>query len=170
MVANMLSLFLPVSLSGDHLTFCSSLSAVNLCNFNSRPSTSFLCSSNSTHSILPYGSYFLVLRLIETSFTQATPSRPNMATGTFHSTNFCLTQGQSTLKFPLIGMVCWNGSVWVLSGQYVLNHWTFSNQTWYGGASSWAGDGSVMKKKRGLLSVIVRAHVISIWLLLYLLT
>ena len=26
---------------GDHLTFCSFLSAVNLCNFNSRPSTSF---------------------------------------------------------------------------------------------------------------------------------
>ena len=40
--ANMLSLFfLSVSLSGDHLTFRCFLSAVNLLNFNSRPSTSF---------------------------------------------------------------------------------------------------------------------------------
>ena len=47
------------SFSGDHLTFRSFLSAVNLCNFNSRPST-FLsfCSSNGTHSALPRGSYF----------------------------------------------------------------------------------------------------------------
>ena len=48
---------------------------------------------------------FLVLRLIETAFAQATPSRPNIAAGMSHSTNFCLTQGQSTLKFPLMGMV-----------------------------------------------------------------
>ena len=48
---------------------------------------------------------FLVLRLIETAFAQATPSRPNIAAGTSQSTNFCLTQGQNTLKFPLMGMV-----------------------------------------------------------------
>ena len=69
------------------------------------PPPPFLCSSNSTHSIFPHGSYLLVLRLIETAFAQATPSRPNIAAGTSQSTNFRLTQGLSTLKFPLMGMV-----------------------------------------------------------------
>ena len=32
------------------------------------PPPPFLCTSNSTHSILPHGRYFLVLRLIETAF------------------------------------------------------------------------------------------------------
>ena len=51
--------------------------------------------------------------LIETAFAQATPSRPNIAAGKSQSTNlstnlptnFRFTQGQSTLKFPLMGMV-----------------------------------------------------------------
>ena len=64
------------------------------------PPPPFLCSSNSTHSILPHGSCFLVFRLIETSFVQAALSRPNIVAGKSQSTNFRLTQGQSTLKFP----------------------------------------------------------------------
>ena len=48
------------------------------------------------------GSYLLVSRLIETAFAQATPSMPNIAAGTSQSTNFRLTQGQSTLKFRLM--------------------------------------------------------------------
>ena len=69
------------------------------------PPPPFLCSSNSTHSILPHGSYFLVLRLIETAFPQVTSSRPNIATRMSQSTNFSLKQGQSILKCPLMGMV-----------------------------------------------------------------
>ena len=92
-VANMLSLF---------VTCCRQLIYSALIHI---PSPPFLCSSNSTHNILPHGSYCLVLRLIETIFAQATPSRPSIAAGTSQSTNFRLTQGQSTLKFPLMGMV-----------------------------------------------------------------
>ena len=46
-----------------------------------------------------------VKRLIETNFAQATASRPSIAAGTSQSTNVHLTQGQSILKFPLMGMV-----------------------------------------------------------------
>ena len=53
---------------------------------------------SSTHNILPHGSYFLVLRVIETIFAPATPGKPNKAAGTSQSTNFRLTQGQITLK------------------------------------------------------------------------
>ena len=62
---------------------------------------------SSTHSILPHGSYFLVLRVIETIFDPSTPSRPNIAAGTSQSTNFRLTQRQITLKRILMGMVYW---------------------------------------------------------------
>ena len=88
-----------VSLRGDHrlnLAFRNFLSATLI----HVPPPPFLWISNRTNS-----SYFLKLRLIETIFAQATPSRPNIAAGTSQSTNFCHTQGQSTLKFPLVGMV-----------------------------------------------------------------
>ena len=65
----------------------------------------FLCSSNSTHCILPHGSYVLVSVAVDQNCLHSVPSRPNIAARTSQSTNFHLTQGQSTLKFPLMGMV-----------------------------------------------------------------
>lgn len=56
---------------------------------------------------------------------------------------------------------------WILSSRYLLNCWTFCNQTWSGGASSWA---RVLREKIFVLffkaKVTARAHIIEISLFL----
>ena len=61
----------------------------------------------------------------------------------------------------------WNVSE-CLSGQYLLNHWSFRYQTWYGNAASWA---RVWYRKKWLaafnVKVTARAYIIKMWLFLH---
>ena len=66
-------------------------------------------------------------------------------------------------------VIFWNhlSVFWILSSRYLLNCWTFRNQTWSGGASSWA---RVLREKIFVLffkaKVTARAHIIEISLFL----
>ena len=76
---NRIQTLLPLPLCNYHSYWSTIITSLTSCTFtslNSRPPP-FLCSSYSTHSILPHAmvDVFFSMRLIETIFAQATPSR-----------------------------------------------------------------------------------------------
>lgn len=56
--------------------------------------------------------------------------------------------------------------VWIFFRWYLLNCLTFCNKTWYAGASLWARGSAEQWLAISKVKVIVRVHVIKMWLLL----